>query len=81
MTAEKKVLEIGWIGCRESTICHEGDFEDDAIMDREPVQFLQAVSGIEGWVKKDKFGEFVLDALQGKDQRGRCTIEKGIAVI
>ena len=45
------------------------------------MQFLQAVSAIEGWVKKDKFGEFVLDALQGKDQRGRCTIEKGIAVI
>ena len=37
------------------------------------MQFLQAVSAIEGWVKKDKFGEFVLDALQGKDQRGRCT--------
>ena len=34
MTTEKKVLEIGWIGCRESSICHEGDFEDDAIMDR-----------------------------------------------
>ena len=34
MTAEKEVLEIGWIGCRENSICHEGDFEDDAIMDR-----------------------------------------------
>ena len=33
MTAEKEMLEIGWIGCRESSICHEGDFED-AIMDR-----------------------------------------------
>ena len=28
--------EIGWIGCRESSH-HEGDFEDDAIMDRQPV--------------------------------------------
>ena len=37
------------------------------------MQFLQEVSAIEGWVKKDKFGEFVLYALQGKDQRGRCT--------
>ena len=27
-------VEIGWIGCRESSTCHEGDFEDDAIMDR-----------------------------------------------
>ena len=45
------------------------------------MQFLQAVSAIEGWVKKDKFSEFVLYALQGMDQRGRCTIEKGIAVI
>ena len=27
MTAEKKVLEIGRIGCRESTICHEGDLK------------------------------------------------------
>ena len=34
MTAEKEVLEIGWIGCRESSIRHEGDFEDDAIVDR-----------------------------------------------
>ena len=34
MTAEKEVLEIGWIGCRESSICRESDFEDDAIMDR-----------------------------------------------
>ena len=25
---------MDWIGCRESSICHEGDFEDDAIMDR-----------------------------------------------
>ena len=45
------------------------------------MQFLQAFSASEGWVKKDQFGEFVLDALQGKDQRGRCTIEKGIAII
>ena len=45
------------------------------------MQFLQAVSAIEDRVKKDKFSEFVLYALQGMDQRGRCTIEKGIAVI
>ena len=34
MTTETEVLGIGWIGCRESSIRHEGDFEDDAIMDR-----------------------------------------------
>ena len=37
MAAENEVVEIGWIGCRGSSICHEGDFdedEDDAIMDR-----------------------------------------------
>ena len=45
------------------------------------MKFLQAVSAIEGRVKKDKFSEFVLYALQGMDQRGRCTIEKRIAVI
>ena len=28
------VVEIGWIGCRESSICHEGDFEGDAIVDQ-----------------------------------------------
>ena len=44
------------------------------------MQFLQAVSAIEGRVKKDKFSEFVLYALQGMDHRGGCTIEKGIAI-
>ena len=34
MAAEKEVVEIGWIGCHESSICHDGNFEDDAIMDR-----------------------------------------------
>ena len=34
MAAENEVVEIGWIGCCESFICHEGDFEDDAIMDQ-----------------------------------------------
>ena len=29
-----EMVEIGWIECRESLIRHEGDFEDDAIMDR-----------------------------------------------
>ena len=28
---ENEVVETGWIGCRESSICREGDFEDDAI--------------------------------------------------
>ena len=37
------------------------------------MQFLQAFSAIEGWVKKDKFGEFVLDALQGKRLPNRQT--------
>ena len=31
---ENEVMEIGWIACRESSICHEGDFEDDTTMDR-----------------------------------------------
>ena len=34
MAAENEMLEIGWIGCHESSTCHEGDFEDDAIMDQ-----------------------------------------------
>ena len=34
MAAENEVVEIGWIGCRESSICHDGDFEYDAIMER-----------------------------------------------
>ena len=42
------------------------------------MQLLQAVSAIKGWVKKNKF---VLYALPGMDQGGRCTVEKGIAVI
>ena len=45
------------------------------------MQFLQAVSAIKGRVKKNQFSEFVLYALQGMDQRGRCILEKGIAVI
>ena len=56
------------------------DFGDDAIMNREPVQSLQAVSSIKGGVK-NKYSKFVLYALQGMDQVGRCTLEKGIAVI
>ena len=34
MAVYNEMLEIEWFGCRESAICHEGDFEDDAIMDR-----------------------------------------------
>ena len=45
------------------------------------MQFLQAVSAIKGGVKKNKFSEFVLNTLQGMDQAGRCTLEKGIVVI
>ena len=45
------------------------------------MQLLQAVSAIKGGVKKNKFSKFVLYALQGMDQGGRCTVEKGIAVI
>ena len=41
-------MEIAWIGCLESSICHERDFEDDAIMDRLTVQLLQEVSAIKG---------------------------------
>ena len=33
MAASNEVMEMGWIGCLESSICQEGDFEDDAIMD------------------------------------------------
>ena len=44
------------------------------------VQLLQAVSAIKGGVKKNKFRKFVLYALQGMDQGGRCTLEKGITV-
>ena len=39
----------------ESSIYHEGDFEDDAIMDWQPVQLLQAVSVIKGGVMENKF--------------------------
>ena len=34
MEEENELVEIRWIGCRESSIRHEGDFEDDAIMYR-----------------------------------------------
>ena len=44
------------------------------------MQLLQAVSAIKGGIKKNKFSKFVLFTLQGMDQRGRCTLEKGIAV-
>ena len=35
VATENKMVgkKIGWIRCRESLICLEGDFEDDAIMD------------------------------------------------
>ena len=81
MAAENEVVGIRWIGCRESLMCHEGDFEDDAIMDRYPVQLLQAVSAIKGGITKNKFSKFVLYASLGMDQAGRCTLEKGIAVV
>ena len=58
-----------------------GDLEDDAIVSRKPVQLLHAVSAAKGWVKENKFGEFIFHALQGMDQGGRCTVEKGIAVV
>ena len=32
-------------------------------------------------LRRTSLASFVLYALQGMDQRGRCTIEKGIAVI
>ena len=34
------MMEIENIGCRESSISHEDDFEDDKIMDRKLVQLL-----------------------------------------
>ena len=43
------------------------------------MQLLQAVSAIKGGVKR--FSKFVLYALQGVEQGGRCIVEKGIAVI
>ena len=49
--------------------------------DRQLVQLLQAVSAIKGWIKKNKFIKFILYALQGNGQRGRCTVEKGIALV
>ena len=45
------------------------------------MQLLQAVSAIKGGIKKNKFSKFVLYPLQGMNQRGRCIVEKGIAVI
>ena len=42
---------------------------------------LQSVSAIKGVAEKNKFSKFVLYALQGMDQRGRRTLQKGISVI
>ena len=39
---------------------HEGHFEDDEIMDRQPVRLLQAVNVIKGGVKENKRGKFIL---------------------
>ena len=32
-------------------------------------------------VKENKFNKFILYALRGMNQRGRCIVEKGIAVV
>ena len=39
------------------------------------------LQAIKGGIKKNKFSKFVLNALQGMDQGGIYTVEKGIAVI
>lgn len=38
------------------------------------MQLFQAVTGIEVGIKEDKFGEFLLYALQGMDEIGRCVV-------
>ena len=45
------------------------------------MQFLQAVSAIKGGLRRTSLESLFWYALQGIDQRGRYTIEKGIAVI
>lgn len=59
------MMEIKWITCSESTICDDCDFEDDALVDRQPV----------------RFSKFILDFVpEVMNQRGRCTEEKRVAV-
>ena len=43
MADMNEVMEVGWIGSPESSICGDSDFETDVLMDRQPVQLLQAV--------------------------------------
>ena len=76
MAAENEVMEIGWIGCRESPICHE----DDAIMNPQPVQLLQAVSAIKGWLKETSPQVYFCTRCKEWIKEGDVT-ENGIEVV